>query len=261
MKLKIVNSITELELTVAKYAPKYSHPDYNLRLSEIQRYGKPGVEFTGDRQSGSRSITLGLDISNTNDEGFDTDIKTIIEALNPDYSPIYLVDTDINRRCEIELSRMRVDSEKGNVKKNEKISLTLPMKNSVWEDLEAIEVEELAMTNGDTVNINNTGVTRAYPIITMTPSELNNEFTIYNNSTGDLFRFSSNAFTVGATLEVDSINGQVWLDDGVSRTEVSTNVANGSGLLYLQQGDNELQYESLFGTIDLTVEYRRGFPF
>jgi len=117
------------------------------------------------------------------------------------------------------------------------------------------------MTNGDTVNINNDGVTRAYPIITMTPSELNNEFTIYNNSTGDLFRFSSNAFTVGATLEVDSINGQVWLDDGVSRTEVSTNVANGSGLLYLQQGDNELQYESLFGTIDLTVEYRRGFPF
>jgi len=264
MKLIVQNTRFDYDIGTADLKPNYSHPDFNLRGTDIQRYGKPGVRRTGDKQTGSRDIRLTLDLRAKTDSEFIEKIEGLIEAFNPDYGPTYLIDVENQRRAEIELSRMRVDSVKGNVMRMEKLDLTLPMIDGYWESLDEIVIlsDSTGTESGQIIQVENPGILRSYPLIRVTPTGNNPEFSLFNNTTQDIFRFGSNSLVVGSELEADSRDaGKIWISDGISRIESSFGLADGAGLLFLEPGVNDIEYQSVYGPAFIEIRFRRGYPF
>ena len=117
------------------------------------------------------------------------------------------------------------------------------------------------LDNGETLTCTNAGKITIYPVITVEPTELNQNFVIFNDTTDDVFTFSSSTFAPGTSLEIDCQNGTVYLTNGSTVTEVSNGIADGTGFLHLVPGANALRYVSAFGPVTMTVSFRRRWPF
>ncbi len=260
MKLKFQNATSELELTVAGFVPNYRHPPLSFRVKPFDRYGQPGSETIGDRQLDGRTIRMTVEFAATTDEIYFTKSNELISILNPDNAPIYLVDTDNARRCLIETAKITPNTKADGVLMRAEVwELELIMKEAVWEDIDET-VETATLANGETMTVNNPGIFRAPPIIVINPVGTLPDFSLINNTTDDLIRFASGALQAGVELTLDSIEGTIVVDDGISQQSGTPSLADGSGFLFLAPGDNELQYESSYGSVEIDVKFRRRWP-
>jgi phage-related protein len=151
----------------------------------------------------------------------------------------------------------------GTEKRYEAARLAFTAIDTFWEASTAAEVTSgtAGLENQDTLSCPNAGVITVYPIITLEPDEANQNFAIFNDTTDDVFTFSSSSFVPGSSLEIDCQNGTVYLTNVNTVTEVSNGIADGTGFLHLAPGANSLRYESAFGAVTCTVSYRRRWPF
>jgi hypothetical protein len=237
---------------------------YKRRNSIQKRYDQDGGVVLGDQKADTRDISLSFQPVADNDTDYIDTINEIIGFFNPDYSPFYLVDTDNDRRCEIVLNDFKDDPDKEGLEfriGNDKISVE--MLGAYWEDVD--EIVETSLTggldDGETMTIDNDSYFDAYPVITVTPYETNTDFTIKNNTTGAQFTLGSSSFVPGAEFEIDCKNGTIYLTIGDSRTEMSSALADGGGFIKLAPGENEIEYNSVFGACDITISYRRRYVF
>lgn len=237
---------------------------YKRRNAVQKRYGKDGGVIIGDQMADTRDITLSFQPTAQSDTDYFATVNEIIGFFNPDYSPFYLVDTDNNRRCEVALNSARDEAEKDGLEyRVGKDTLTLEMLDAHWEDVD--EIVETSPTGGlddtDTMTVNNDSYADAYPVITITPYEINTNFTIKNNTTGAQFTLGSSSFVPGAEFEIDCKNGTIYLTVGGARTEMSSALADGGGFIKLSPGDNEIEYNSVFGACDVEISFRRRYVF
>lgn len=235
----------------------FSVSSWSPRMNVSKRSGRPGGRVTGDRQPDARTIKIGLDISNLIENGdslYYSALNDIIGMFRADRAPYYLVDSENNRRCEIDLADFSDTSEAGNEMLIAKANLVLEMISGEWEDLTATTAASGSggLTNGGTVAVNNLGQLNAYPIITVTALEDIGTFRITNTTTGVFTEIESFSFLTNNQYIFDSVDGTVYLDD----QEAANDLTSGSGLIFLQPGSNTLTYSSPDGDVDVDVEWR-----
>jgi len=239
------------------------------RISLEKRYGKPGAKPVGDRQVDSRDFKINF--NNTSEQSPTADFQyidqlaEIIGMFDLNLEPFYLEDVgELQRRCLIELDGLNDQpASEGTFYRVGDNNIDLNMLDGFWEDLFAT-VDQTAtggIANGESFLVDNDAQVETYPIITVSPYEDNSEFTLTNTTTDALMTLSSAGFVVGTQFIIDCQSGNIYLDDGISRVELSSAMADGSGFFTLAPGENTFSYTSLFGNVDISVEFRRRYAF
>lgn len=229
-----------------------------FRVKAFDRYQKPGVTTTGDKQPGQRQITI------RHETGFETDAeyKTALNALfaffTEDKFPCYIIDTENERQLEIEMISFDDSNQKTQLMKTPIIELKFILKNTLWEDIEDT-IETGTWNNEDVIIINNTCNFPVYPIIELVSAITNNDLTIWNITNGQVIEVGTNAFTLNQNLILDSQDGRVYIDDGAVETDIPFALNTGSGFLRLEPGNNSLQFLSALGSVDYTITYKKRY--
>lgn len=260
MNLKFVDSLGN-EYALSKNF-KISISAYKRRTGVQKRYGKDGGVATGDQMADSRDISFQYEPVRQTDTTYIDSINELIGFFRMDRAPFYLVDTETNRRTEIVLKQATDEpSVEGTERRIGKNKIDFEMIDAFWEDNDEISFSSPTggMATGDSLTIDNTSYIECYPVITITPYETNTDFTIRNAVTGAAVTLGSNAFVPGTSFEIDSQSGTIYLITSSSRMEMSSALADGSGFIKLVPGENEIQYTSVFGDVDIEISYRRRY--
>jgi len=258
MHLKIQNNVpADLVLT----GWTMSTGAFKRRIGVQQRYGRDGAYISGDRKVSSRTIQLSHDLSAENDTDYTTQIEAIMGIFYDDSAPFYLVDTDRNVRAEIELDSINEVWSKGTEKRVVTVTINLILLESYFENYNVGTVVWANAANNSTKLITNVGAADVFPVITIVAQGNNFEFSIINQRTLDTIKIGTNLFVLGTTITIDCQNGTVYIDDTITRTEISSAIGDGTGFIYLDLGDNTLQYQSVYGNADITIEYRPRYAF
>lgn len=229
------------------------------RVTQQKRYGKAGANIMGDRNYDARTIKLSTDITGQIDSTIIDLVNEIFSLLTPDKLPCYLRDADNARRAKIEITEFdpRV-SRDGMEYKWHVLTIPLIMPDVFWESTAETEIDSpsAGIDSGETLTIQNDGVAEAYPVILVTCVDSNSNFSLINDTTGGIITIGSNAFVPGTSIEIDCQNGTIYLSDGISRAEISSAMADNTGYLFFQPGENILRYDSAFGAIGLNITFR-----
>lgn len=259
MRLKLVNSESEYILS-KNFIPTISA--YKRRTGVQKRYGKDGGVPTGDQMADTRDITLQYQPVADDDSTYIDTVNEIIGFFRQDLAPFYLVDTDNDRRTEIILNSATDEAQtEGLEYRIGKNNLKFEMLDAFWEDNteNVISSPTGGLASGDILTIDNDSYIECYPIITITPYEINTDLTIRNITTGAAFILGSNSFVPGSQFIINSQTGEITLELSGSSIEMSSALADGSGFIKLIPGENQLQYSSVFGDVDIEVAFRRRF--
>ena len=266
MKLILRNTETTLALeTPGKDFLGYglSEPPLIRRVSLQSRFGKPGAFAIGDKRVGARPLTLQTDITGITDSEYTAQLSNIVKIFDLEKQPWFLENTDASRRTKVELLSITPSPQVGMEKRHAPLRIELSMIDGFWEDL-TLQSESSpsgGTASGETISVPNEGDDNSYPLIIVTPTDSNSNFSILNNTTSDIITIGSTAFVVGTTLEIDSRDGLLLLNDGNTKTEISFAIADGTGFMFLTPGTNVLQYDSNFGAVDIQVDYRQQYAF
>jgi hypothetical protein len=259
MQLILQNSETTYDLS--KWVVDFS--GMRFRTSFNDRFGQPGQEPQGDGKESARSIVFTYSVDSETDSGFILDAETLYASVRGDLGPFYIVDSANGRRLKVTPTDLDLTPKAGTELRYASARLGFQAVDTFWEASTATEVDSgtAALDNQETLECTNAGVITIYPIITVTPDESNQTFAIFNDTTEDVFTFSSASFVPGSVLEIDCQNGTVYLTNVTTVTEVSNGIADGTGFLHLVPGLNSLRYESAYGAVTMTVSFRRRWPF
>lgn len=263
MQLKITNGLGDEYLLDPKF--KYTISPFTRRVNTTSRYGKSGGVVTGDEQVDVRDISLKYNILSENDLSYLDELNGLIGFFTPDDGPFYLVDTDNNRRALIRYYTGNDEPLDGTVLRVGPTNmLGLKMLDSYWEDLNAQYVysdSDGIATNGELTIIND-GEADCYPIIRIAALASNSDFTLTNTTLRISTRMGTNSFVLGTTIILDSINGTMMLDSGSgSQSNIADALFNGTGHIRFSRGTNTIRYQSIYGSVEIEIEYRRRWPF
>jgi len=259
VNLKLTNSTTEYDLS--KWTVDFS--GIRFRNSYNDRFGQPGQEKQGDGKESARSIVFSYAIDGESDSEYITDTDTLYAAVRSDLQPFYIVDQDNDRRLRVSINELEMNPKPGTELRFSTARLNFTALDTFWEKLtpEVVDPGTAGVENQDEVTCTNPGVVTVYPVITIEPTESNLNFTLINDTTDDVFTFSSSSFVPGSVLEIDCQNGTVYLTNVNTVTEVSSAIADGTNFLHLVPGVNVIRYESAYGAVTMEVSFRRRWPF
>lgn len=259
MNLKLVNTAAEYDLS--KWTVDF--PGLKFRNSYNERFGQPGQEKQGDGKESGRSLVLNYAVDGENDSTFILNAEALYAMLRAELGPFYLVDPDNDRRIAVSPDELDLSAKPGTELRYAAARLRLTALDTFWEQNTptVVDAGSAGLENGDTLVCANPGVINVYPIITISPTEQNPNFYLFNLSSGDVIGLGSNSFVPGSTIEIDSKNGTVYLTVGSTRTEISSAIATGTGPLHLIPGDNNLRYASGYGPVNIEVSFRRRWAF
>lgn len=262
----------ELQLgTVADYIPEVEIPDLPFRVKVYERYGRDGGDVTGDRQIGSRKFNLILQVGATTDTEYYTKTDILFRILRTaDPDKLYLCEdneesAEFSKRLWITPERIKPKlSAVGNLRRAEEWTIPCIASDAAWESPSEIESTDSGgsiVANGETVTVQNDGPLTAWPIITMTCISAMPEFQLVNAANGGVLRLGSSLFVPGAVLTLDSREGLFTIDDGLPVSDVSASLAEGTGLLNFDPGENEITFTSAYGSAGITIQHRTRRPF
>ena len=246
-----------------RFKPKIS--PYRRRSKVSDRFSGDGGVILGDQHIDARTIDFKFHIvvenHGENDKEYFDQWNDLIGFLAPENEPFYLVDTDNDRRAKIALDEADDDMAEGlEFIIGEANKLSLHMLDGMWEDYAATTVSA-TLLSGQNVSVDNQGKFNAFAIIRLTPISPNAEFVVRNTTTGAQFTVTANTFFPGTLFEINAVTGDVTLDDGLTVTDQSFALADGSGLIQLLPGSNTITYESVFGAVNMDVIFRRRYAF
>jgi len=267
----IRNGTDELLLGSAKdYIPEVETPELPFRVKIYERYGRDGGDVTGDRQIGSRKFNLTLQVGAKNDAEYYTKTDLLFAMLataTPD--KLYLcddnTDTDYSKRLWIVPSSIKPKPKAGgNYRRAEEWTIPCFAPDGAWEspsEIESTDSGGSTVASGGSVAVSNDGPLTAWPIIIMTCAAPMPEFQLVNGANDGVFRLGSALFVPGATLTIDSREGTIEIDDGLAVTDVSSALAEGTGLLNFPPGLNIITFTSTYGAAGITIQHRTRRPF
>ena len=239
----------------------YNVSPYKRRVGVQQKYSQNGAWTSGDGKVSSRTIQLSQDLTAKNDTDYMTLIESIAGLFYDDYTPFYLHDTDIGRRARVELESINETWSHGVERRMTRITVNLIMLDAFFENNNVQTISWLNAANLGTKLVTNSGLVDAFPVITVTALANNAEFSIINQETQDSITIGTNLFTTGIVIIIDCVNGTVTLSDGVTDLDISYAIADGTGFIFFDRGDNLLEYQSIYGNVDISIEYRPLYLF
>lgn len=266
------NGTDELQLgTTQQYIPEIEIPELPFRVKVYERYGRDGGDVTGDRQIGSRKFNLILKVNAANDTEYYAKIDTLYAMLRTaDPDKLYLCEDnaesdDFSKRLWIVPASIKLKlAAPGNLRRGEEWTIPCFAPDGAWESPEEIESTDSGgstVASGGSVAVQNDGPLTAWPIITMTCAAPMPEFQLVNGANDGVFRLGTALFVPGATLTIDSREGTIEIDDGLAVTDVSSALAEGTGLLNFMPGLNTITFTSTFGSAGITIQHRTRRPF
>ena len=257
MKLQISNKNTTLDLT----GWTYNISPYKRRVGVQQKYSQNGAWTSGDGKVSSRTIQVSQDLAAKNDTDYMTLIEGIAGIFYDDYAPFYLHDTDTGRRARVELESINETWSHGTERRLTRITINLIMLDAFFENNLVESISWLNVANTNTKIITNSGLVDAFPVITVTALADNAEFSIINQNTEDSITIGTNLFTTGIIVTIDCVNGNVTLSDGVTEIDISYAIADGTGFIFFDLDANVLEYQSIYGNVNINIEYRPLYLF
>lgn len=255
--------------------PKWS--PFKKRVQTQKRYGRDGSVIVGDERVDARVLTFSFKLTSPptgtradRDLVWSAKMNEIIGFFDKRNSPFFVIDTDIDRRALIALSSLSDSVKPGEEKTVSSVSFSVQFIDAYWEDnteQEQINILPVAPTP-ESFSIDNDSDFDSFVIFEIVPTAFNSDFHIRNETTGDAFTIGSNDFDSGTKMIIDSREGTIILDNGVTQIEISHALADGSGFMVLRgksisnpTGTNNLKYESVFSGVKITSKWRRRFPF
>lgn len=237
---------------------------YRPRLGITERYGKDGGQVTGDQQVGARKLTMGVDLTASNDSDYFDAMSYLSAHFIKSLSPFYVIDDANSRRCLVAYGGDNLKlTDKGTEYRVYGGDLDFRMLDGVWEDSDATQTTTPTggITNNGTLTVSNSGKFLTYPIITVTAIDSVTSFTLRNTSNDVFMTFSSNDFNPGDVFTINARTGRIQLESGGSTVESSVSLSDGSSMIYLSPGDNVIRYESSSGDVELDIQHRERYPY
>lgn len=265
------NGTDELLLGTTKdYIPEIETPELPFRVKIYERYGRDGGDVTGDRQIGSRKFNMILQVGAKTDAEYYTKtdlLYAMLATAEPDKLYLYddNEDTDYSKRLWVVPSAIKPKPKAaGNYRRAEEWTIPCFAPDGAWESPDEIESTDSGgstVASGGSIAVNNEGPLTAWPIIIMTCASAMPEFQLVNGANDGVFRLGSALFVPGATLTIDSREGTIEIDDGLAVTDVSSALAEGTGLLNFPPGLNTITFTSTYGAAGITIQHRTRRPF
>lgn len=264
MKLSLRTATTTVRLDGgAEVRGEFSFGPLQFRSRTFERFGRDGAETIGDGKMSSRTATLSLTLRGRDDAEYYTTANALFSLFsNSKRVPLYVHDADNNRRCRIEIPSVNFALlARGNERRGEVWRVSCVVPDGAWEDADAeIVADEYGLASGDSLLFDNTSPLDAWPVFVLRTAAPNPEFSFENLTTGGVFRIGTFLFVPGSTLRVSSIDGSAVIDDGFVLTDVSSAIAKNTSFLHLAPGENTLVYNSVYGAIEISAEFRRRYP-
>ena len=256
MNLLIIDkNNTVLPLFLEENFFKITAIPYNIRSNKLDRYQQSGSILQGDLKSSARSITFNYNILAEDDANFRYGMNKIASFFRKKNRPYYLVDTENQIRTEVYATANEPNWEAGLELRVMDCALRLDMLEVVWEDtIETVKTATLANNGTIDISIN--------PICESTFFKIDFETNVYNP------RFAFNNLTQGGSFLCEKStfdNGDTITVDGRGKGSVQYNsvvekrILTGGIYFPLDAGLNQLQYQSNFGSIDITISYRQKY--
>jgi len=266
MKLTFENKAGSTDFGIKQLKPRWS--SLKKRVQTTKRFGGDGELEVGDEFVDGRTFTMDFEFTPTvpgltipeQDLEYSAFMNNIVGFFLKINGPFFLVDTDIIRRARILMASIDDAVRPGLEKRIAFMKLNFKFLEAYWED-NVQESQVDVVTSGNTYNIDNSGFIDAFPIIEIVPDAANPDLLIQNQTTGDSFILGSASFGIGTTFIIDSKNGTIFLDDGVTQVENSVALADGSGFIKLAPGVNTFLFQSAFGGVTITTRHRRRYAF
>lgn len=247
----------------AEVRGEFSFGALQFRSKTFERFGRDGAETIGDGKMSSRTATLSLTLRGRDDAEYYTTANQLFSLFSESKrTPLYVHDADNNRRCRIEIPSVNFGLlARGNERRGEVWKVNCVVPDGAWEDAEPETVaDEYGLASGGELLFDNASPLDAWPVFTFRTAAPNPEFSLENLTTGGVFRIGTFLFVPGSALHVSSIDGSAVIDDGLVLTDVSSAIAKNTSFLYLAPGENTIKYDSLYGEIEISAEFRRRFP-
>jgi hypothetical protein len=264
MNLRIVRGDLQ-EFVLKDWFPNianYVFDPFAPRSRTLERYGGDGVDITGDEKIGARNISIAFNNAGTDKEQYLNALNELAGFMRKTKAPFHLVDDDRGKQTEVRLNALTDEPrDNGLVHRLGNNNMRLVSLTGFFEDMADIVYSSGTggMAPGDSMMVDNDCAHDVFPFITITSEQQNNEITIYNDTNGALFTFSSNSVQIGSVITFDwQGKGRIELDG----QELSAALVDGSGALTLVPGQNEIQYLSPnAGLIDIEIKFKKKYAF
>jgi hypothetical protein len=264
VNLKIVRGDSQ-EFVLKDWFPNianYVLDPFAPRSRTLERYGGDGADITGDERIGARNISIAFNNANDDKESYLFALNELAGFMRKTKAPFHLIDTDRMKMTEVRLNALTDEPrDNGLVHRLGNNNMRLVSLTGFFEDIEDTKFSSGTggMAPTDSMIVNNDCAHDVFPFITIVSELQNNEITIYNETNGALFTFSSNSVQPGSVITFD------WRGRGrieLNGQELSAALIDGSGALSLVPGNNEIQYLSPnSGLIDIEIKFRQRYAF
>jgi hypothetical protein len=227
----------------------------NIRSNKLDRYQQRGSILQGDLKSGSRNIEFMFNILADNDADFRYRLNLIASFFKKNKRPYYLVDSTNQIRTEVYGTDLIPTWSPGVEYRVSDNILRMDMLDAIWEDL--LETEQFTtLTNGTSMTVEINPICEEFFFeAEFTGLVANPRFAFNNLTTGGSFLCEKSTFTTNDILIVDGRGkGRVSYNGNIEKR-----ILTGGIYFPLVPGQNVLQYQSNFGSIDVKIKYRQKY--
>ena len=235
------------------------------RIKTVDRYAKPGSRTTGDKQIGARDITIEAMITRTldvNENDFINAVNNIIGLFDDSRGVKYLIqqsdDNTRKRRAEIEMKNFDESSiADGNDLTAVVLTIDCIWVTGVFEDYTPTVVTSPSdLSNNQTMSVTVDSNEIAFPVVQVTLTGDSSEITVKNITTGVFTSIGDNSLIAGAVVTIDSVNGNIYIND----VESSGSLITGSGFMQLSPGLNTIQFQTFAtASASIVITYRNRY--
>lgn len=256
--------------SVIKFAPSISA--YKITDKISPRYSGYGGVLKGDGKFADRDMTFKFHIATRNIKHKDLIsglwildgqlehrkiLNWIARFFRPEKRDFWLENMDYALETKISHDGIKPKTSEGLEYITSEYELPLSLIDGLWLGKEVEVTGSIALNYGTfTIDIDTDSLNSpvypfdAFPVIELTTTGSNSDFTLYNQTNNYSLRVQELGFIAGKKITLDSVDGKAFLD----KTEKLKMITSGY-FLYLSPGANVIEYYGL-SPIGYTIKYR-----
>jgi len=260
----------EIPNTVIKFSPSISAYKVSDKISP--RYSGYGGVLKGDGKFADRDMVFKFNIATRNIKHKDIltsewildgqlehrkILNWIARFFRPEKRDFWLENMDYALETKVSHDGIKPKTSEGLEYIVSDYELPLSLIDGLWLGKEIEITGEISLNYGTfTIDIDTDSLNSpvypfdAFPIIELTTTASNADFTLYNQTNNYSIRIQENGFTAGEKITLDSVEGKAYYN----ATEKPKMITDGY-FLYLSPGENVFEYFGL-APLNYTIKYR-----
>lgn len=245
---------------------------YKIADKISPRYSGYGGVLKGDGKFADRDITFKFHIATRNIKHKDLltnewipdgqlehrkILNWIARYFRADKRDFYLENIDYGLEAKVSHDGIKPKTSEGLEYIVSEYELPLSIIEGLWLGKEVTATGSISLNYGtfsidiDTDTVNNSVFPfDAFPVIELTTTASNADFTLFNKTNNYSIRIQENNFTTGQTIKLDSIEGKAYYNSNEKMKMITSGY-----FIFLSPGLNEFEYFGL-APIDYTIKYK-----